>query len=484
MARIVPALQQLIDSGDVRADGLDKVDRRTEIEWRIRILTPVLDSSLTQSKMYTYQTVRATVERMNRRAGAGLPMAGLLPKTPLTGTAPTSVAAPTKTKPPKKAKKLTATKAKKPAAKPTPAPVAAPTPPPPQTNVFIVLDDSASMAGPKSVAAKKQLDAIYDELRKSSPDFDVQTCCFGKQIYWTPSVKARELTTRFIYDPSQSETHLYDVVDDVCTKAVASAAPSLIYLLTDGEPTGYYQRIGKSQAAQSVSIALGTKRITFACVGPKTAADFFRNCGIPTDCVRNWDGNDAADLEVVTKQAAAGVQQYSATRSAGKSTIDSFFVDVVKAGFTAAECRKQLADVTSTLRVRRVNKFDEVETFVRDVLGETYSPGCGYYQIYKAETLKVGRKIILRPRGTDGKGEDKFYTGPKVRELLGLPSDRDVKVEPKNLGEFIVYFQSASPNRKLTPDSDFLFDKSHVAGATAPTWTGQRGSTAAAKGKV
>ena len=471
MARIVPALQQLLDSGDVRADGLDKVDRRTEIEWRIRTSTVKKTDGCITAATYplTYHTVRATVERMNRRAGAGLPMAGLLPKPTI---APSKPAAKTPTK-----------KAKKPTAKPAPVAAAPTPPPPPQTNVFIVLDDSGSMAGNKAVAAKKQLDAIYNELRKSSPDFDVQTCLFGKQIYWTPPTKARELTTSFVYNPGQSETHLYDVVDDVCAKAIAATSPSLIYLLTDGEPTGW-QKKSKLDAEAAVRLAINTKRITFACVGPKTAANFFRDCGIPHACVRDWDGNDAADLEVVTKQAAAGVQQYSVTRSAGKSTMDSFFVDVVKAGFTAAECRKQLADVTSTLRVRKVNKFDEVETFVRDVLGETYSPGCGYYQIYKAETLKVGRKIILRPRNADGSGGDKFYTGPKVRELLGLPSDRDVKVEPKNLGEFIVYFQSASPNRKLTPDSDFLFDKSHVAGATAPTWTGSRGGKAGSASTV
>ena len=58
-----------------------------------------------------------------------------------------------------------------------------------------------------------------------------------------------------------------------------------------------------------------------------------------------------------------------------------------------------------------------------------------------------------------------------MRPLLGLPSDRDCKIEPKNLGDFVVYLQSASPTRKLTPGSLCLYDEAHVPGATDPTFT-------------
>jgi len=101
-----------------------------------------------------------------------------------------------------------------------------------------------------------------------------------------------------------------------------------------------------------------------------------------------------------------------------------------------------------------------------DTLKKDYVPGAAYYQLQKKETLKSGRRIIIQPRD-----EDCFYAGPKARQLLGLPSDGDVTIEPKNLGDFIIYVQSAAENRKLLPGTLFLYDLSHVDGATSPTWS-------------
>ena len=127
--------------------------------------------------------------------------------------------------------------------------------------------------------------------------------------------------------------------------------------------------------------------------------------------------------------------------------------------------------MTRTLRRVKVSKYITVEDFAQDVLKVDLVPGAAYYQLVKAETLRQDRKIILQPRDKSGALEQVFLTGPAVRPLLGLPSDRDCKLEPKNLGDFVVYLQSASPTRKLTPGSLCLYDEAHVPGATDPTFT-------------
>jgi len=176
---------------------------------------------------------------------------------------------------------------------------------------------------------------------------------------------------------------------------------------------------------------------------------------------------DKADLQKVTAQAAKGVAQFSAARKAGQTKLDSFFVDVIAQGITIEHLKKELRDITSSLRRRKITVFAEIKQFVEVELKRAFVHGAGYYQLgARTETLKKGRRIILQPRG-----EELYLAGPNARKLLGLPEDRDCVIEAKNLGDFVIYIQSASENRKLLPGTTFLYDESHVAGATEPTWS-------------
>jgi len=148
------------------------------------------------------------------------------------------------------------------------------------------------------------------------------------------------------------------------------------------------------------------------------------------------------------------------------ASLKTFFVDVVATALTVAVLKRELRDITTSLLRRKLAKYEICKPFVVDTLKRDYVPGAAYYQLQKKETLKAGRRIIIQPRD-----EDCFYAGPKARQLLGLPSDGDVTIEPKNLGDFIVYVQSAAENRKLLPGTLFLYDLSHVDGATSPTWS-------------
>ena len=278
-----------------------------------------------------------------------------------------------------------------------------------------------------------------------SEGFDDSTAAGGK-----PSAEPQ----RGDFDPFASTIRLLQV-----------ALPSGVCAVADLGGIGD-DRAARYRLYGDEGIVVATSRVTFACVGPAAASAFFKSCGIPEACIRQWDGKDTTDLTAVTTQASQGIQQYAAAVKSGKTAIDTFFVDVVKQGITVAAAKSQLRDITSSLRRRKINKFVEMADFVKNELKREYVPGAGYYQVYKAETLKVGRAIILQPRG-----EDVFLAGPAARKLLGLPEDRDVRIEPKNLGDFVIYLQSASPTRKLTPGTLCLYDEAHVPGATGPTFT-------------
>lgn len=57
------------------------------------------------------------------------------------------------------------------------------------------------------------------------------------------------------------------------------------------------------------------------------------------------------------------------------------------------------------------------------------------------------------------KGKTPVYSGEWVRETLGLPKFGEVKVEPGNHGNWDIYVQSASTNRKLVRGTKLVYLK-------------------------
>ena len=506
MARISPFLKSAIKRGKIalapNQGTIESLHRRQLVEWHIYTFVGGKRTS-------QYVSVKATIERLMHRIGMGHPLDAAdmarssRPQTDngkaavkawldrrakmatkqkidlkqalsklVTQSAPASIAQTPTTlpKPPKPPTKPTKKAAKK-SVKTKPAAPTAPAPAPAiveQPHIILVFDESGSMDLHRSELTQ-QSSAIVKRLIADLPKASVEICHFHHAVMWAPSVSVDRIGT-IQHSTNGAATWLNTALIQAANKSelMAQKRPVLVYLLTDGAATdtGY-----ASGARTAVAAALKTNRVTFACVGPAAASGFFKSCGIPDACIRQWSGTDTTDLSVVTQQATQGISQFAAATKQGKTSLDSFFVDVVKTGATVERAKRELSDVTKTLRRVKVNRYVAVEDFARDVLKVDLIPGAAYYQLVKAETLLQGRKVILQPRGKDGQLEPIFLTGPAVRPLLGLPADKDCKIEPKNLGDFVIYLQSASPTRKLTPGTLCLYDEAHVPGATDPTFT-------------
>lgn len=517
MARISPFLKSAIKRGKIalapNQGTIESLHRRQLVEWHIYTFVGGKQTS-------QYVSVKATVERLMHRIGMGHPLdaadmarssrpqtdsgkaavkawldrrakaAAKKQKTELkqalskpvatpvpTQSAPVAPVAPvaqtptTLTKPPKPPTKPTKKAAKKSVKTKPAAPTAPATPAATQLDephIILCFDESGSMVNHHRELVA-QSSAIAQRLKCELPKATVEICQFGgRGVNWSTAIEASRLST--FYHNCMGGTPLNEALRGAASKAelMSQKHPVLVYLLTDGEATDGLRAHDTRNAVRAV---LGTNRVTFACVGPAAASSFFKSCGIPDACIRQWSGTDTTDLSVVTQQATQGISQFAAATKQGKTSLDSFFVDVVKTGATVERAKRELSDVTKTLRRVKVNKYITVEDFARDVLKVDLIPGAAYYQLVKAETLLQGRKIILQPRNKQGELEPVFLTGPTVRPLLGLPADKDCKIEPKNLGDFVIYLQSASPTRKLTPGTLCLYDEAHVPGATDPTFT-------------
>jgi len=330
----------------------------------------------------------------------------------------------------------------------------------PRAHVIFLVDRSPSMNVERTALAKQQLEAIVASL---SPEYLIDVYDFATEVklqQLQSPAKDFKLSNSFPY----GDTAVYTALSKGLTSAlgyVQTGASVLLYLLTDGENNGPVIDV-----STKVKQLLATDKATIAAIGPKSALEFLTKQGVPEGCILDWQGSGDA-LKAATVKAAAGAKAFTdAVKQKKSASLKTFFVDVVATALTVAVLKKELRDITTSLLRRKLAKYEICKPFVVDTLKKDYVPGAAYYQLQKKETLKSGRRIIIQPRD-----EDCFYAGPKARQLLGLPSDGDVTIEPKNLGDFIIYVQSAAENRKLLPGTLFLYDLSHVDGATSPTWS-------------
>lgn len=186
------------------------------------------------------------------------------------------------------------------------------------TDVILVFDESGSMSG-KLREINAQAEAIRKQLSQDMPQARVRVLRFGTDIQWAPSVLARNFQPLRL-DANRGGTSLHRAISTACEAAQSSGNSTLIYLLTDGEATD-----NQGSAPQLISDVLASGRVTFGCVGPAQAYRFFTGCGIPSACVRAWDGYNVRDLNAVTAEVAQGITSFAAARSSGATSISDFF---------------------------------------------------------------------------------------------------------------------------------------------------------------
>lgn len=99
-----------------------------------------------------------------------------------------------------------------------------------------------------------------------------------------------------------------------------------------------------------------------------------------------------------------------------------------------------------------VDKLWVIKDFV-NALGTSYKKGRGFYQFTKSETIQEHKEVILR-----NKRNGDLFTGSEARNFIGLPFGERGTVRPKLFDDYEVYVQSTSYNRKLMPNTKFLYE--------------------------
>lgn len=224
-----------------------------------------------------------------------------------------------------------------------------------ETRVLLVFDESGSMSSHER-QINHQAEVIRQQLAAALPNAMIEVCRFGNHVDWDRSSVSTAATMRPLrLGSSRGMTALHDALYSAVDRASMSSTPTLIYLFTDGEENSS-QRANAASCQQAVASAIESGRVTFGCVGPRTAAGFFEACGIPSACVRSWDGN-SRDLDVVTQQVAQGIRAYADARSQGRGSIDDFFT-APTSGFGPDGVRLRVTTGSGKSRQRQVVVLD------------------------------------------------------------------------------------------------------------------------------
>jgi hypothetical protein len=189
-----------------------------------------------------------------------------------------------------------------------------------------------------------------------------------------------------------------------------------------------------------------------------------RDFGISADNVMEWEATSHG-THVATQTHNLGFTNYMGERSKGTRALTSYYAAVDLGNLSTKEVKQNLVDVSGNFDEFEVKKEEAIKPFVEKKTGKNYITGSAYYQLSKKETLQPYKKLLVKE-----KGKNKLYGGTHAREVLGIPENGEVTLDPFNLSSFEIYVESTSVNRLLVRGTNVLVDKYQTTPSPKSTW--------------
>ena len=320
-------------------------------------------------------------------------------------------------------------------------------------HVVFVLDASSSMQPVAKDLVKVVDDQVQILARKSQERdqetrvtiytfADTATCVvYEKDVLRLPSIKD-------IY-VAQGNTALRDTTilaleDLAMTPTKYGNHSFLVYVLTDGEDN----RSRTPVYTLSGMIPKLDDRWTVAAFVPNVIAKGeTREAGFPLGNIIVWDATTGAGVSEAGDTITKVTDAYMTMRAAGGTGTKTLFsMDPATVNHKTVSKLKELTG----FRVAHVKDPAVIQPFI-DNLGLPFIQGNYFFPLIKRETVSDAKEILIRH-----KISGKIYGGPEARRLVGLPDTGTVRVSPEPNGEYDVFIQSTSLNRKLIPGHDLL----------------------------
>jgi hypothetical protein len=262
------------------------------------------------------------------------------------------------------------------------------------------------------------------------------------------------------YSAKGHGTPLFDSIGELIEIFEAEArlhadASFLVMAVTDGMENRS-RKYDAYSISQKIKQLQGTDRWTFVFRVPRGGKRELMGFGIPEGNILEWDQTERG-VQAATVATRAAFAQYYTDRAQGKTSTKSFYADLSKVSST--DIQTSMADISSDVLLWPVSKAEAgtaIRTFVEKRLnGEPLLKGAAFYQLVKTEKeVQDHKRIIIRDKKTNA-----IYEGAAARQMMGLPSYGTIKLSPSNLGNFDLFIQSTSVNRKVDANTQVLYWK-------------------------
>lgn len=312
------------------------------------------------------------------------------------------------------------------------------------TFVAVILDDSGSMYGQRT-GAEEAYNATVDPLRKE--DYFFSSWMFSDRIEHVEDlIESKDAKKLVNFNPNGLSTKLYDALDKAINDLDQYVGVFLVIVITDGHDNA--SRIGSKALGDRIKKLQATDKWSFVIACPRNSKSLIvNNLGIPEGNVQEW-----SDIRQVGAANNVGVQNFRTARSRGATKVENFYCNIG---------RKDPDEVAGALTKAKQGRYRKLKTtracaikeFIEEK-GLDFVKGCAYYKLQKKEKIQDYKKVVLIRKDT---GE--MFDGPAARAVCGLPTAGTGNVSPGNLGEWDVYVQSTSVNRKLLAKMDVIYDK-------------------------
>lgn len=334
--------------------------------------------------------------------------------------------------------------------------------------IGISRDHSGSMRSIAHVAGVDYNSKI-ESIKKASIDNNQDTivsvveCGYGstnkvRSVVTNSNVQVLEPVTKYIADGTG--TPLLDSVGSLIEQFEATPDANnpevsfLIMAITDGAENA--SRIwSAARLTQKIRELQNTDRWSFIFRVPRGYSRYITKMGISINNILEWDQTERG-VQVASQRDSEAFTEYFKGRSAGMTSTAKFYTDL--SSVTSKDIEVSMEDISKEVMIWPVGPKDDgvqIRDFVEERLGanEHMLKGAGFYKLTKSEDLVQDyKKILIRDKTTQG-----VYFGPAARKMLGLPTHGGVKLVPGNHGNFDLYIQSTSVNRKLKKGTDLIY---------------------------
>lgn len=319
------------------------------------------------------------------------------------------------------------------------------------TQVAVCLDRSTSMHGLRHQAINA-FNQMMEPIRSQKDGYLASYYTFGDSATreWTDrKPSSLPLLDADSYQPSGMTAMLDAIgmaIEDLRDDGDSSY---LVIVITDGEEN-YSKKWNSKRLADKIKELQRTDRWTFAISCPKGQSQrLSQNLKIPLGNFEEWDQTSQGAAMMAASNKGA-VSRFTDARSRGSRSVQNFYVNIGKKD--VKDVLKQVGEAQHG-RYKKITtkKACQISEAITDA-GITFVKGCAYYELQKPETVQHYKRVVLEHRDT-GKLYDQ-----NTRDAIGLGNGTG-KVKLGNLGDWIVWVQSTSVNRKLLAKMKLLVDQ-------------------------